>query len=218
MLIHLILKDLLAYRKYLFLNIFLPGILWTTVGFSLFSQWNNYLMFCNLAILAAGSYYTFSEKKQNLHLLVCSLPVTRTQVVISKFLTTGIIIFIGIFIFLTSTYVNGLYLEKVAPLFDKLFHIKIAFMSICLYSIFFSIFLPATFSLRLSGMVITIIIAGVVSIYSYVVFFRPYRISFVHYFTPDDVWKILLISLLMISLLLLSIFLSGVIFSRKNLN
>jgi len=217
MILNLILKDFRAYRKYLSLNIFLPGILWTTVGFTLFSQWNNYLMFCNLAILAAGSYYTFSEKKQNLHNLVCSLPVTRTQIVISKFLTTNIIILIGIFIFLTSTYVNGLYLEKVAPLFDKLFHLKIAFMCICLYSIFFSIFLPATFLLRLSGMVITIVIAGAVSIYSYVSFFRPYRSSFTHNFVPDDAWKMLLISSLMIFSLLFSIILSIKLYSRKNL-
>ena len=174
-------------------------------------------MFCNLIILAAGSYYTFSEKKQNLHLLVCSLPVTRTQVVISKFLMTSIIILIGIFIFLTSTYFNGLYLEKMAPLFDKLFHLKIAFMGICLYSIFFSIFLPATFLLRLSGMVVTIVIAGFVSIYSYVAFFRPYRNSFTNYFTPDDAWKMLLISLLMIGSVIFSIFFSIKLYSRKNL-
>jgi ABC-2 type transport system permease protein len=217
MIFNLILKDFRAYRKYLFLNIFLPGILWTIILSTQFSQWNHYFMFCNMVILAAGSYYTFSEKKQNLQNLVCSLPVTRTQIVISKFLTTSIIILLGMFIFLIATYINGLFLEKVAPLFDKLFHLKIAFMSIYLYSIFFSIFLPATFLFRLSGMVLTIITAVVVSIYSYATFFRPYRSSFTQYFVPDDAWKMLLISLLMIGSLLFSIFLSIKLYSKKNL-
>ena len=208
MLRNLILKDLKAYKKYLSLVIFLPGILWTSIVFYNFLPWNNYMMFCNLVIFAAGTYYTFSEKKQNLQTLICSLPVSRRQIVFAKYLTTFVIIVIGIIIFIFTTYFNNQIHGYSAIDFQKLFHLKILYMSFFIFSIFFSIFLPATFYFRMIGMAFTLTAAVIISVNSFDVAFRAYRSNFVPYFTPDDAWKIIILTMIMICLPIISLLLS----------
>ena len=219
MLFNLILKDLKAYKKYLSLAIFLPGILWTSIVFYKYFPWNNYMMFCNLIIFAAGAYYTFSEKRQNLQTLICSLPVSRNQIVIAKYLTTIVIVVIGIIIFILTTYFNNQIHGYSAIDFQKVFHLKILFMSFFMFSIFFSIFLPATFYFSLIGMAFTLAIASIISVHSFVIAFRAYKSSFVPYFPPDEVWKILLLTMIMICLptIYLPFIIKSRIWSKKHL-
>jgi ABC-type transport system involved in multi-copper enzyme maturation permease subunit len=217
MILQLALKDLRGYRRFIAFNIFLPGIVWTMLVFSRYYPWHAYIMFCNLAICAAGSYYTFSEKKQNLNILFCSLPVTRWQIVLSKYLTSLVIIIIGIVVFSIAVYMNHLLSENAAMNFGKLMHPKIIFMCFYLNTVFFSIFLPAVFWFGLFGMAISFTIAMISSIYSYVVLFRPYRVDFQPYFTADTTVNTLIAIVLMCSLSLLSFGITNKIFKKKNL-
>jgi hypothetical protein len=217
MLIQLLLKDARGYSRFIAFNIFLPGIVWTLLIFSRFYPWHVYIMFCNLAICAGGSYYTFSEKKQDLYILYCSLPITRKQIVLSKYLTTIVIMIVGIIVFSLAVIFNHWLSENAARDFGKLMHPKILFMCIYLNVVFFSIFLPSVFCCRISGMVITFAIAMVSSIYSYVALFRPYYMTFVPYFTVDDAVKTWIAALTICLLPVASSLIAMKFFNNKNL-
>ena len=217
MLFRLIFKDLSGYKRYIVFAIFVPGIVWTMLIFSRFYPWHAYLMFCILAVCAAGSYYTFSEKKQNLHNLFCSLPVTRRQIVLGKYVTTLVIGIIGIILFAMIIKVNQFLSARAARDFDMLMHPKIAFMSFYLYAVFISIFLPSVFRLGLFGMAVALTLALVNSIHSYVLLFRPYRMDFVPYFTAHDGVKTLIAVLAMCLLPAISCVISMKLFEEKDL-
>jgi ABC-type transport system involved in multi-copper enzyme maturation permease subunit len=174
-------------------------------------------MYCNLVICAAGSYYTFSEKKQNLMILCCSLPVNRRQIVLAKYLTTLVIVLVGIVVFALVIVINYWLNDMAARDFYKMIHPKIAFISLYQNVIFFSMFLPSVFFFRLFGMALTFSIAAVSSIYSYILLFRPDRFDFRPYFTAESTINTLIAILLMCSMSVLSMNLTLKIFEQKNL-
>jgi hypothetical protein len=155
----LILKDIRGYWRFVVSTIFLPGIAWSLLLFLPYYHWSGYVLFCSMAIFAAISYFSFSEKKQHIEILTCSLPVTRTAMVLSRYFLALIITFVGILLYYATAYIGDLIYPHSVTTFSQINHPKVLLMSLFFISIISSIFLPGIFSLKMTGMVFNFAIA-----------------------------------------------------------
>ena len=159
MIAKLILKDIKGYWRFIVFTIFLPGIAWSLLLFLPYFHWSGYVLFCSMAIFAGISYFSFSEKKQHIEILTCSLPVTRTAIVLSRYLLALIITFVGIILYYATAYVGDFIYPHSVTTFSQINHPKVLLMSLFFISIISSIFLPGIFSLKITGMVFHFVIA-----------------------------------------------------------
>jgi hypothetical protein len=159
MIAKLILKDIRGYWRFVVLSIFSPGIAWSLLLFIPYYHWSGFVLFCSFAIFAAISYFSFSEKKQHIEILTCSLPVTRTAIVLSRYLLALIITFVGIILYYATAYVGDFIYPHSVTTFSQINHPKVLLMSLFFISIISSIFLPGIFSLKITGMIFNFAIA-----------------------------------------------------------
>ncbi len=214
MIAKLILKDIRGYWRFIVLTIFLPGIAWSLLLFLPYFHWSGYVLFCSMAIFAAISYFSFSEKKQHIEILTCSLPVTRTAIVLSRYFLALIITFVGIILYYATAYVGDLIYPHSVTTFSQINHPKILLMSLFFISIISSIFLPAIFSLKITGMIFTFAIAAIGAVSLTYKIFNPKHDFYESNFQSDDVIAIICA---MILALLFSSVLSLIHYNRKDL-
>jgi ABC-type transport system involved in multi-copper enzyme maturation permease subunit len=214
MITKLILKDIRGYWRFMVFNIFLPGIAWSLLLFLPYYHWSGYMGFCSMAIFAAISYFSFSEKKQHIEILTCSLPVTRTAIVLSRYLLALIITVVGIILYFGTAYVGDLIYPNSVTTFSQINNPKILLMSLFFISIISSIFLPAIFSLKMTGMIFTFAIAMIGAVSLTYKIFHPKQGFYESNFQSSDVIELICA---MILALLISVVLSLIICKRKDL-
>lgn len=212
MITKLILKDIRGYWRFVVLTIFLPGIAWSLLLFLPYFQWSGYVLFCSMAIFAAISYFSFSEKKQHIEVLTCSLPVTRTAIVLSRYFLALIITFVGILLYYATAYIGDLIYPNSVTMFSQINHPKVLLLSLFFISIISSIFLPGIFSLKMTGMVFNFAIAMIGTITLTYKIFHPNQGFYESIFQSDKV--ITLIGAMMLAWLF-SVLLSIIHYKRK---
>lgn len=183
----LILKDIRGYWRFIVLSIFLPGIAWSLLLFLPYYHWSGYVLFCSFAIFAAISYFSFSEKKQHIEILTCSLPVTRTAIVLSRYLLALIITFVGIILYYATAYIGDFIYPHSVTTFSQINNPKILLMSLFFISIISSIFLPGIFSLKIIGMIFNLAIAMFGAMTLTFKIFHPHRNFYESNFQSDKV-------------------------------
>lgn len=214
MIAKLILKDIRGYWRFVVLTIFLPGIAWSLLLFFPYYHWSGYVGFCSMAIFAAISYFSFSEKKQHLEILTCSLPVTRTAIVLSRYFLALIITFVGIILYYAIAYVGDLIYPHSVTTFSQINHPKVLLMSLFFISIISSIFLPGIFSLKIIGMIFNFAIAAIFAINLTYKIFHPLRNFHESNFQSE---KVITLICAMVLAWLFSVLLSLSHFQRKDL-
>ncbi len=204
----LVQKDLLAYRRYIFFGILLPAIFWNIFFIYPYFRWSVFIIYSNLAIVAATTYFIFSEKKQSLETLVGSFPVTRTQIVYARYLLALTLTVSGILLYYLNGYVCDLIYSETVAHFDKISHLKNLFLSLFLLSIFISLHYPVTFRFGMTGMVFSLLIAVSVSIFLTIQLFEINTRTWSPYFNAGDKLQIILICFGIFIVPLLSVWLS----------
>jgi len=217
MILSLIFKDLKAYGRYMLFAIILPAMFWNLVFIYPNFRWMAFIMYSNLAIAATVSYFVFSEKKQSLEVLVASLPVTRTQIVLARYLLVLVILFMGMILFYGNAYLCHLIHGESVVHFEKINHVKNALLSIFLIVVLIGLHYPATFRFGMIGMIFSLVIAVSLSVYLTVQFFSTDSRSWTPYFTMNDWPNLLAIGMGIFLLPLFSIWLSKYIYEKKDL-
>ncbi|MBN2091821.1 ABC-2 transporter permease [candidate division KSB1 bacterium] len=217
MIMKLILKDIRGYWRFIVLTIFLPGIAWSLLLFFPYYPAWGYVMFCSMAIFAAISYFSFSEKKQNLEILTCSLPVTRTAMVFSRYLLALIITFAGIILYYGAAYIGDLIYSHPVTNFSQINDPKVLLMSVFFIMIISSIFLPGIFCFKITGMIFNFIIAMIGAMNLTFKIFQPKKDFYSPYFKNNDLLSVLTLIAGMALALFISITLSRLHYKNKDL-
>jgi len=170
MLFNLMLKDIKGYWRYIMLSIFLPSIFYISFFSIPHFKWESSIAVCSFTIFAAISYFSFSENKQKLYVLICSLPVTRKSIVVARYLLSLCIAIFGIVFYLTLFYLlDPLYTEPNTK-FYQIMNLKALLTGLLMISVSTSLFLPAIYRYRTIGMAFTITLIIAFLIYSLITF------------------------------------------------
>jgi hypothetical protein len=216
MVLRLILKDLMAYRKTIIVY-FLGVIILGNIFIFRYYPWHVYMMYGYLALAFISTYYSFSEKNRNTEVLTCSLPVTRSSIVKARYLVSAILTIGGLLLWIGNAYVAGLLHADARTVFDHVAHMKVLFMALFFISIYSSIFLPSVFSFRLMGTVITFIIALVTAVASVPLVFHPYGGSYNPYFEYRDLMSVSVLFIILVGAPSISFIMSLRIYNSKDI-
>lgn len=216
MITKLIIKDLKAHKK-LILGGFLAHLLLGSVFTFQYYPWHVYAMYGYLGISFVSSFYLFKEKKLSTEVLTNSLPGSRSTIVIARYLTSIVMIVIGIILWTLNAYISEFIFPNSMTHFHHIVKLKVLFMALLFMSIQFSIFLPAVFSFRIFGVVSTFVIALVAAIMSIPLIFHPYKRYYNPYFEISDLPLVALLTLFIIFAPLISATFSITIYQRKDL-
>jgi len=159
MLLHLILKDLRAFHKFVLTMIILPGMAWCLVLIYPQFHTGSYIRFSAIATICMTAYLIFYERKEPNEALICSLPVTRSAIVSSRYWLALMLSVAGILIFWGTAFLAHLYYTNSVTRFEDLNNLQTLASVIFIISISLSIFLPSTYRFRLFGMIMSCILA-----------------------------------------------------------
>jgi len=169
----LIIKDIRANYKAILFRLVIPMLLGGLFFTYPYLGWISYFSLACLIIIISGSLYSIWDKNKSVEILTCSLPVSRNNVVNSRYLTSLIITVTGLIIWGLNAYIADLIWVESATQLSDLFNLKILFMALFMISIHFSIFLPAVFQFRRLGMIMIIVFSIVISLALTELFFLP---------------------------------------------
>jgi len=217
MIFKLILKDIMGYWRYIIFAIYLPAILWLSVlTIRSYPPLGNFI-FCTAAIVAAISYFTFSEKKQKLETLICSLPVNRRTFVMGRYLFALSIAVFGILLLYLAVLLIYLIYSKPISEFHDYYGLKSLFIALVIISVSVSCFFPFTYKFRITGMVFTLPIGFSLGMYLTILIFRFDERSYIPYFLRSDFITIISVALITVLILLVSVFISIRLFEQREL-
>lgn len=182
-----------------------------------FYDWELYMMYGYITMSWLGSSIYFNDKKNSGEAFSLSLPVTRSNIVNSRYLTSLFIIVTGFVTWYLGAYIWDAIFDDGKNLFGQITYVKVYFMATLFVTIHQSVALPFTFLLRPIGLGISFVVATVMPIIIISTIFAPYKNSYNPYFTENDLPIIILFSTAVILLPLLSITLSYKYYSQKDL-
>lgn len=216
MILRLILKDLIAYRKTIILY-FLGVIIVGNIFIFQYYPWHVYMMYGYLALVFISTFYSFTEKNRSTEILTCSLPLTRSSIVKARYLVSAILTIGGLLIWIGNAYLASLLYADTRTSFDHVTKMKVLLMALFFISIYTSIFLPSIFSFRLMGTVITFIIALITAVTSVSMVFHPYSGSYNPSLESRDIISVSVLFLIMVALTSISFGLSLKLYNSKDI-
>ena len=179
--------------------------------------WHVYAMYGYLGISFVSIFYLFKEKKLSTEILTNSLPGSRSTIVIARYLTSIIIILIGMILWTLNAYIAEFIFTNSMTHFHQIVKLKVLLMALLFMSIQLSIFLPTVFSFRTYGMALTYTVALIAAILPIPLIFHPYKRSYNPYFEIGDVALVTFLTLFIIFAPLISAAFSVIIYQRKDL-
>ena len=216
MILKFIIKDIKAYKKFIFGGLFAHLLLGSIFTFQYY-PWHVYAMYGYLGISFVSSFYLFKEKKLSTEILTNSLPGDRSSIVIARYLTSIAIIVIGIILWTLNAYISEFIYADAKTHFHQIAKLKVLFMALFFMSIKLSLFLPSVFSFRTFGMASTFTVALIAAILSIPLIFHPYKRSYNPYFEFGDLGLVAFLTLFIIFAPLISATFSILIYQRKDL-
>jgi hypothetical protein len=212
----LILKDLTAYRKNIILN-FLAFMILGNIFIFRYYPWHVYMMYGYLGLVFISTFFSFTEINKNTEVLTCSLPVSRSRIVIARYLTSAFLMFGGLSLWYLNGYCASFLYRDSETDFNQILYLKVIYIALLFISIQASIFLPALFRFRLVGTVLTFIIALVVAVSSVTLIFRPHSHSFNSYFVEGELIVISVLTFIMVVAPAISLAVSLSVYKRKDI-
>ncbi len=213
----LIIKDIRANYKAILFRLVIPMLLGGLFFTYPYLGWISYFSLACLIIIISGSLYSIWDKNKSVEILTCSLPVSRNNVVNSRYLTSLIITVTGLIIWGLNAYIADLIWVESATQLSDLFNLKILFMALFMISIHFSIFLPAVFQFRRLGMIMIIVFSIVISLALTELFFLPDDGVLNPRLEVEKTYLYIALLMVMIVLPWISMQLSKYLFCRKDL-
>jgi hypothetical protein len=186
MLLNLILKDLRIYKLTIFVKTLLLWFTFSTIFFFRLLPFENYTMHACLTIMFAASFFSFSGKSRKTEMLTCSLPVTRTNVVAARYLTTLCITISGIIIWLCFAYTGDMIFADSLTSIGDIFRLKIILLILFFVALHASVFLPFLFKFDLFGSITAFIMAAIISLTLTVYLFKPDSRQFTYHIGIED--------------------------------
>ncbi|MBI5021584.1 MAG: ABC-2 transporter permease [Ignavibacteriales bacterium] len=217
MILNLILKDIRGYWRYIIFSIFLPATLWISILIIPHFPARGNVIFSTAAIVAAISYFAFSEKKQRLETLICSLPISRRSFVIARYLFALCVAIFGFVILYCASYATYLIYSIPISEFFITYNLKSFFIALYIISVSVSFFFPFIYKFRIMGMIFTLPIGFTLAMHSMVLIFNFTKQSYKPYFLDTDFVKIILITPLILILPIISAMISIKLYERKNI-
>ncbi len=217
MIFKLILKDLKANYSSIFLRSFLPALIAGSVFVYRYYPWHVYMMYGYLMLTFASSIYLFTESKPANEVKTLTLPVNRTAIVLAKYVTSILIILVGLSAWIGNAWLAERFFPDARSEFQSIFMIKTIFMAVLFFTIHLSIFLPSVFRCRTVGMVMTFISALFLAILSIAEIFHPYCGSYNPVFEAGDLMQVLFLTLIILVAPLISGVLSVTLYKTKEL-
>jgi hypothetical protein len=154
-------------------------------------------MVMKAAIAVASSFFSFIEKKQNSEMMTSNLPVNRKQIVTGRYLTSIIILSMGVCLWVIFAYLAHFIYSDSATSIQQIFTLKVLIITLFFVSLHNGIFLPAIFSFRLLGVVLVFIVALITAIFTTATIFKPYSSSFNFNTELKNLWGVFLILLVL---------------------
>jgi energy-converting hydrogenase Eha subunit H len=216
MMLKLIIKDIRGYWRFIIFWIFLPGILWISIFLVPLFPPRGIIIFCAGAIVAAISYFTFSEKKQRLETLVCSLPVPRRSVVMARYLLSLFIMIFGIMLFYCAIYTSYIIHAKPLADFNDIYGLNALFIVLLVTTVSASIILPAIYKFRIMGMIFTLPVAFNAGMYLALSIFRFSDIPYLE-LSDGNLLKIIMTGFVMLAAPVISLNISLKLYEIKDL-
>lgn len=217
----LVLKDIKANKDIILLRIILPTtIISILFGFK-YTGWEGYIMFYCITAIFSSSFYNIRDKNKRIELLTCSLPVSRNKIVYSKYLSALILSYFIIILGCINAYIADLIWIESSTNFGEIFKVEILITVLFLISIYFSLFLPTIFIFRQMGVIISLIISLVFSIYLTQSLLisneNPLNIPIKIYLDPSNFVVYILLFIVFIILPAISIIISKHLYKMKDL-
>jgi len=213
----LIIKDLRANKNILLGRIIIPMLVGGFFFTFPYLGWDSYFMLACMVTIISGSVYYIWEKRKNIEILTCSLPVSRNKVVYSRYLASLFIGISGLILWSLNAWFADLVWEESATEFSKLFNLKILFMALFMFSIHFSIFLPSVFYFRHLGIIMFIAISIMISLVLTATFFIPYNGLLNPNLEVEKAFLYIVLLLIMIILPCISLQISKFLFNKIDL-
>jgi hypothetical protein len=217
MILNLILKDIRGYWRYIIFYIFLPATLWISILIIPHFPARGNIIFSTAAIVAAISYFAFSEKKQKLETLICSLPVSRRSFVIARYLFALCIAICGFVILYFASYATYLIYSKPVSEFFQTYNLKSFFIALYVISVSVSFFFPFIYKYRITGMIFTLPIGFTLGMHSMVLIFKFTKQSYLPYFSDADFIKVIIIAPIILIMPIISAMISMKLYEWKDL-
>ncbi len=208
MIFKLITKDLRVYQETTFLRILILCLFISTIFILRYYSWDAYMMHAAMTIVFAASAFTFREKSHNIELMTCSLPVTRTAIVIARYLTSIIITIAVVIIWLGFAYLGDLLLSNHVTHFNQIFNYKVLSIILFMITIHTIIFLPAVFCFRIAGTIFTFIIAFITAVATTASYFKTYAETFIPHFETDQLFQCVVVVTLLFFFTIISMLLA----------
>jgi len=205
MLGQLILKDIKAHWKKIFLKTAGAWLMLGGLFFFVFFPWQVYFIHACMAVAFASSTYIISDKSRQAELLSCSLPTNRYSIVVARYLTTGIIVAIVLVMWLFIAWIGEHLFSASRTHFADIFRGEIVFLLLIFQIIHFSLFLPAGFKTGMMGSIITFTL-GILSAIITIVFIFNYHSGFLWTQLVQASWHVMVsISIILLFILIFSI-------------
>ena len=161
--------------------------------------------------------YNYRENTDSIEILTCSLPVRRSEVVWARYLTSMIIVIVGLSLwFINGTIADRIFVQTTTD-WSRATHLKVVFIALFYFSVLVSIFLPSVFNFRILGMILTFVVALVTAVTSIPMLFRTYSYSFRSQFEVSEVPKFILLGLVMILIVSISFAVSQGTYKQKDI-
>lgn len=209
-------KDLYAYKAKIFTFLLLFSAVGCLFHFR-FYPWHVYLMGGYLAVSMISAAVFIAERSKNIDHLACSLPVRRTQIIAAKYLLALLLPVIGLTLWYAAANIAQVIYIDARTHLHEIQHIKVLFMALIFFSIYFSILLPAFFGMRIIGLVIMIFVAHVAAILPIPLVFHPYRASYETAITSADIPLLIVAAIMVVLLPIVSFSATRRMYDRKDI-
>lgn len=213
----LIWKDFKVIRQVVFLKIIPAAMLAGALFVFRYLPWHAYMMQGFIYISTTLIVHAMTEKSGLNEGFTASLPVSRFDIVSARYLST----LFCILLCLALWYLNGKAASLVFPDattdFSKAFNLKGIFIAFVFFAAMISLFLPASFAFGKTGLILTFIPALSAAISTVPLLFYPDILSYVHFFLPSDLPRVVIIGSSLLLAMLASFWLSVRIYNWKNL-
>jgi hypothetical protein len=197
MLRKLILKDIYAYKDPIFLRIMLLWFLFGVLVIYRYFPWDlsPITMHASMTIAVAATFFSFFDKNRKTEILSSSLPVTRSMIVRARYLTSFLIILVGIVLWLIIVYLAEHIYPNLKKNYSQIFNFKILLMVLFFTVVHITLFLPAVFKFQLLGTIFSFALALVVSVIATRYVFYREKGSFNLYLETTDSYALVIIIL-----------------------
>jgi len=219
MILKLILKDIkMSWRTLLIWT--LLCLLWSAFLIAILQDsWKMYISIAPLQISFIIGAYAVKEKSSKGEMLTCSLPVLRSSIIISRYVTAAIIAVIGIIIWSLNAWILHSVLTSTPDDFQFLIGNFFVFvLAIFFMIIFVSIFLPLLNVFNASWVFMNLMIGCFIVIYLAIFLIHPSIDSYFRGIKVVDLPYFLVMALIATAFFFTSIFLSQKMFQKKDLS